>query len=156
MADLSIINDAGAEGSAIATLIYHPEFILQTDYLKARFFYNVENGCIYWAIQELYKKGVETIDAINLTNMLNSNMAVKKKIEEYNLSDMREFITMAQYAARHTLEEYKLLANWVNVDINGYLNKNNITVLNFSLKPQDGQTSEPDRFSLKHPRQSLL
>lgn len=113
MADLSIINDAGAEGSAIATLIYHPEFILQTDYLKARFFYNVENGCIYWAIQELYKKGVETIDAINLTNMLNSNMAVKKKIEEYNLSDMREFITMAQYAARHTLEEYKLLANTI-------------------------------------------
>lgn len=113
MADLSIITDAGAEGSAIATLIYHPEFILQTDYLKARFFYNVENGCIYWAIQELFKRGVETIDAINLTNMLNSNMAVKKKIEEYNLSDMQEFITMAQYAARHTLEEYKLLANTI-------------------------------------------
>ena len=113
MADFSIINDAGAEGSAIATLIYHPEFILHTDYLKAKYFYNVENGCIYWAIQELYKCGIETIDAINLTNMLNSNMAVKKKIEEYNLSDMREFIAMAQYAARHTLEEYKLLANTI-------------------------------------------
>lgn len=34
-------------------------------------------------------------------------------------------------------KQYKLLANWVNVDINGYLNKNNITVLNFSLKPQE-------------------
>lgn len=113
MADISILNDSGAEGSAIATLIYHPEFILHTDYLKARFFYNVENGCIYWAIQELFKAGIDHIDAINLTNMLNSNHAVKKKIEEYNLSDMQEFVSMAQYAARHTLEEYKLLANTI-------------------------------------------
>ena len=113
MADISILNDAGAEGSAIATLIYHPQFILHTDYLKARYFYNVENGCIYWAIQELYKAGIEHIDAINLTNMLNSNKAVKKKIAEYNLSDLQEFVSMAQYAARHTLEEYKLLANTI-------------------------------------------
>ena len=113
MADISILNDAGAEGSAIATLIYHPEFILHTDYLKAKYFYNVENGCIYWAIQELFKAGIDNIDAINLTNMINSNNAVKKKIEEYNLSDMQEFISMAQYAARHTLEEYKLLANTI-------------------------------------------
>ena len=113
MADISILNDAGAEGSAIATLIYHPEFILHTDYLKAKYFYNVENGCIYWAIQELFKAGIDHIDAINLTNMINSNNAVRKKIEEYNLSDMQEFISMAQYAARHTLEEYKLLANTI-------------------------------------------
>ena len=113
MADISIINDAGAEGSAIATLIYHPEFVLHTDYLKARYFYNVENGCIYWAIQQLYQAGIDHIDAINLTNMLNSNKAVKRKIEEYNLSDMSEFISMAQYAARHTLEEYKFLANTI-------------------------------------------
>lgn len=60
---------------------------------------------------ELYKNGVETIDAINITNMLNSNKAVKKKIEEYNLTDMQEFISMSQFACRHTLEEYKLLVN---------------------------------------------
>ena len=42
--------------------------------------------------------------------MLNSNKAVKKKIEEYNVSDIQQFIDLAQYAARHTLEEYLLLA----------------------------------------------
>lgn len=41
--------------------------------------------------------------------MLNSNKAVKKVIDQYNLSNMQEFINMSQYAARHTLEEYKLL-----------------------------------------------
>lgn len=109
--DISAISDNQAEAGVIATLVYHPEFILHTDYLRPSYFYNVENGCIYWAIEELYKNGVETIDALNITNMLNSNRAVKKKIEEYNLTDMQEFINMSQYACRNTLEEYKLLVN---------------------------------------------
>lgn len=109
--DIALISDNQAEAGVVATLVYHPEFILHTDYLKASYFYNVENGCIYWAIQELYKNGVETIDAINITNMLNSNKAVKKKIEQYNLTNMQDFINMSQYACRHTLAEYKLLVN---------------------------------------------
>lgn len=108
-----MISDNQAEATLIATLVYHPDFILHSDYLKAGYFYNVENGCIYWAIQELYKNGVETIDALNISNMLNSNGPVKRKIEEYNLTNIQEFISMAQYAARHTLEEYKLLVNTV-------------------------------------------
>ena len=109
--DISAICDTQAEAGVIATLVYHPDFILHSDYLKPGYFYNIENGCIYWAIQELYKNGIETIDALNISNMLNSNKAVKRKIEEYNLTDLQQFITMAQYAARHTLEEYKLLVN---------------------------------------------
>lgn len=111
--DISSICDTQAEAAVIATLVYHPDFILHSEYLKAGYFYNIENGCIYWAIQELYKAGVETIDALNISNMLNSNAAVKRKIEEYNLQDMQKFIAMAEYAARHTLEEYKLLVNSV-------------------------------------------
>lgn len=111
VSDISLISDNQAEAGIIATLVYHPEFILHTDYLKPAYFYNVENGCIYWAIQELYKNGVDTIDAMNITTMLNSNRAVKKKIEEFNLADMQEFISMSQVACRHTLEEYKLLVN---------------------------------------------
>ena len=111
--DNSAISDVQAEAAVIATLVYHPDFILHSEYLRPGYFYNVENGCIYWAIQELYKAGIDTIDALNISNMLNSNRAVKRKIEEYNLTDMQEFISMAQYAARHTLEEYKLLVNSV-------------------------------------------
>ena len=111
--NIGAISDTQAEAGVIATLVYHPEFILHTEYLKAGYFYNLENGCIYWAISELYKAGITTIDALNISNMLNSNKAVKRKIEEYNLNDMQEFIAMAQYAARHTLEEYRLLANTV-------------------------------------------
>lgn len=111
--DVSTINDIQSESGVIATLIYHPDFILHSDYLKPGYFYNVENGCLYWAIQELTKAGVENIDALNLTSMINSNKAVKRKLEEYNLGNLQEFVNMAQYAARHTLEEYKLLVNSV-------------------------------------------
>lgn len=111
--DISMISDNQAEAALIASLLYHPEFILHSDYLKPGYFYNVENGCIYWAISELYKAGVDTIDAINISNMFKTNNAVQNKIEEYNLTDLQSFINMAQYAARHTLEEYKLLVNRV-------------------------------------------
>ena len=96
MSDISSITDTQAEAGVIATLVYHPDFILHSDYLKPGYFYNVENGCIYWAISELYKVGIETIDALNISNMLNSNRAVKRKVEEFNLNDMQQFINMAQ------------------------------------------------------------
>lgn len=111
--DVSGIVDIQAESGIIATLIFHPEFILHSEFLKAGYFYQTDSGCIYWAIQELYKAGVDNIDAFNITNMLNSNKAVKNTTEKYNLPSMQEYIDMCGLIARHTLEEYMLLANKV-------------------------------------------
>lgn len=105
--------DTQAESGIIATLMRHPEFIMQSDYLQPRYFYNIENGCIYWAIGELYRQGIDNIDAFNLSNQLKSNKATSKKIEEYNLTDMQKFIDLAEYAARETIEEYHVLVNQV-------------------------------------------
>ena len=105
--------DNQAESGVISTLVYHPEFILHSDYLKAGYFYNQDNGCIYWAISELYKNGIDNIDAFNISNMLSSNKSVQKTIEKYNLPSIQEYIELCSEAARHTLEEYKLLAQTV-------------------------------------------
>lgn len=113
MRDLAVLSDNQAEAGVIATLLYHPDFILHSDYLKPGYFYNVENGCLYWALQELTKAGVDNVDALNLANMINSNAAVRKTIQNHNISDLNEFISLASYAARGTLEEYKLLTNRV-------------------------------------------
>lgn len=113
MKDISLISDNQAEAGVISTLIRHPDFILYTDYLRPKYFYNTENGCMYWAIQQLYKNGVTTIDAINLMNMLSSNKAVQREIDKYNITNIQKFIDMSQYAVRHTIEEYKLLVNTV-------------------------------------------
>lgn len=60
-------------------------------------------------------------------------------LNEYDASQLLIDKDLSNYYDELTKysKQYKLLANWVNVDINGYLNKNNITVLNFSLKPQE-------------------
>lgn len=111
MRDISLISDNQAEAGVIATLIQHPDFVLYTDYLRGTYFYNPENGCIYWAIRELQHNGVGTIDAVNLMNMLSSNPSVLRRVERFNLSNMQSFIDNSQYMARHTIEEYKLLVN---------------------------------------------
>lgn len=109
--DISELSDIQSEGGVIGTLIYHPEFILHTDYLLPNYFYGVENGCCYWAIQELYKDGITNIDAYNISNKLQSHQGVSKTIEKYNLPSVQEFVELYKEAARHTLEEYKMLAD---------------------------------------------
>ena len=111
--DVMELADNQAESGVISTLVYHPEFILHTDYLKPGYFYNQDNGCIYWAISELYKKGIDNIDAFNISSMLSSNKAVQRTIEKYNLPSIQEYIDLCAETARHTLEEYKLLAQTV-------------------------------------------
>lgn len=108
--NINELSDIQSESGVIGTLIYHPEFILHTDYLKPGYFYGVENGCIYWSIQELYKEGITNIDAYNISNKLQSHQGVQKTIEKYNLPAVQEFIELYKETARHTLEEYKMLA----------------------------------------------
>ena len=107
------LKDVAAESGVIASLLNHPEFILHTDWLKANHFSQRENGAIYWAISELYRKGITNIDELNLNNQLNSNDAVKKLMIKHNLEDINKYMELASYAARDTLEEYIELCNTV-------------------------------------------
>lgn len=109
--DVSNLSDIQSESGVIGTLIYHPEFVLHTDYLKPNYFYGTENGCIYWSIQELYNDGITNIDAYNISNKLQSHKGVSKTIEKYNLPSVQEFVELYKETARHTVEEYKMLAN---------------------------------------------
>lgn len=109
--DIAELSDIQAESGVIGTLIYHPEFVLHTDYLKPRYFSGEDNQCIYWAIQGLYQDGITTIDAFNLSSKIQSNPAVKKVIEKYNLPACEEFIELFKNTARHSIEEYKMLAD---------------------------------------------
>lgn len=111
--ELEKLSDIKAEAGVIATLVNSPQFILSSDYLKPGYFFHKENGCIYWAIDQLYKSGIDNIDAFNITNMLESNSAVQKTLEKVNMPDMEEYISLSQDVARHTEAEYRLLAERV-------------------------------------------
>lgn len=113
MADYSELKDIAAESAVISSLLNHPEFILHSDWLKAEHFSQKENGAIYWAINELYRKGITNIDEVNLNNQLSSNKAVANLMTTHNLSDVSKYMDLAGYAARDTLEEYIELCNTV-------------------------------------------
>ena len=108
-----ILKDDLAESGVIATLVCHPEFLFKGTQLKARYFYNIDNSCIFWAINELVKSGVSNIDGINLSNMLNSNKKVSKIMRKHNITDINEYIRLCESSARESDEEYSLLAQKV-------------------------------------------
>ena len=101
--DIKEISDIQSESGVVGTLVYHPDYILHTDYLFPNYFYGVENGCLYWAIQELYREGI--------SNKLQSHKGVVRAMEKYNLPAVQEYMELYKQAARHTLEEYQMLAN---------------------------------------------
>jgi len=94
-------------------LIVHPEFIVHSDNLQPSMFRNKENGCLYWAISELYKQSILTIDTFNLENIINSNSGVKNTISKFNDKFIEELIDMSVFVARETTEEYKAIVNKV-------------------------------------------
>ena len=107
MADYSDLKDIAAESAVISSLLNHPEFILHSDWLKAEHFSQKENGAIYWAINELYRKGITNIDEVNLNNQLASNKAVANLMTTHNLSDVSKYMELSGFACRDTLEEYE-------------------------------------------------
>ena len=107
MADYNDLKDVAAETAAISSLLNHPEFILHSDWLKAQHFSQKENGAIYWAINELYKKGITNIDEVNINNQLQSNKSVLKLMTTHNLTDISKYMELAKLASRDTLKEYE-------------------------------------------------
>lgn len=110
MQDIAELSDIQSESGIIGTLIYHPEYIEHTDFLQPNYFYGVDNGILYWGIRELTREGIMTIDAYNLSNKLKSHSGVQKRLDQFNLPNIQEWLEMFKQVARHSLEEYKVLA----------------------------------------------
>jgi len=69
---------------------------------------------MYYAICELAKRGVEQIDAYNITNILNRNASTRAVTSTIlSVAAINEFLQNASAIARTTPEEYKLVADAV-------------------------------------------
>jgi replicative DNA helicase len=95
--------DINAESGVVSTLIYHPDFILHSEYLKPGYFYRKENACIYWAIQELYKSGIDKIDTFNIIAKIDSNKKTKEMFASMNITSVQDLIDMYKLIARNTI-----------------------------------------------------
>jgi replicative DNA helicase len=101
-----------AEAGIIASLIYNPEYIFHNEQLKPNHFYNKESSCLYWAIEQLIKQGVDNIDSFNLTTIINSNEGIKNTFDKYNIN-LEDYINLSRNVKRDSIEEYKVLVNRV-------------------------------------------
>ena len=112
--DISTVKDVTSEAGIIATLAFHPEFSFFSEELTPHHFTDEANGYMYYAISELAKKNVERIDAYNILNILNAKASTKAITEKILTVDViNGFLEAAEYIARSTEEEYKLLVDSV-------------------------------------------
>lgn len=108
--NVSDIKNIESEAGVIASIIKHPEFTFYSEQLRYNYFTDIVNGYIYWAVQQLARKEVVTIDAYNIMNILSSNKYTSERTEkEISIEILNDIITNSDYIARSTAEEYMVL-----------------------------------------------
>lgn len=105
------INALESESGIIATLIHKPEFCFSSESLLPNYFSDRYNRCIYVAITELANRGIKTIDAFNIFEILTSMESLKRAASDITVDRLQELVDISGVLARNSIEEYKLLVN---------------------------------------------
>lgn len=100
-----------SESGIIASLIHNPELVFYSEELKESHFTNSDNQCIYTAIQTLAHRGIKTVDAFNILEILNSEESTRSKASKLTIERLNELVELSTIIARHTPEEYKVLVD---------------------------------------------
>lgn len=103
------IKNIESEAGIIASIVMKPELTFYSEQLKPNHFSDSQNAYIYYAVCELAKRGIEKVDAYNITNILNMKEATKKQTEVITIQALNDLIEIAKVIARESVEEYKLL-----------------------------------------------
>lgn len=105
------IKNIESEAGIIASIVLKPELTFYSEQLRPNHFADMQNAYIYYAVCELAKRGIEKIDAYNITNILNMKESTKKQTEVITIQALNDLIDVAKFIARDTVEEYKLLVS---------------------------------------------
>lgn len=105
------IKNIESEAGIIASIILKPELTFYSEQLKPNHFSDAQNAYIYYAVCELAKRGIEKVDAYNITNILSMKKGTEKQAEQITIQALNDLIEIAKVIAREFVEEYKLLVN---------------------------------------------
>lgn len=105
------IKNVESEAGIIASIVMKPELTFYSEQLRPNHFSDTQNAYIYYAVCELAKRGIEKVDAYNITNILNMKESTKKQTETITIQALNDMIEIAKVIARDTVEEYKLLVS---------------------------------------------
>jgi len=111
--ETAVLSDIAAEAGIISSLIKKPDLFFSSENLKPKNFFNMENGFLYWAIGSLVQKGVEKIDAFNITMSLEANKHTAEQTKTLTPQTLNELIEMSNVLSRDSVEEYTILVDRV-------------------------------------------
>ena len=111
--DINEVKDVQSEAALVATLINNPGFAFFSEQLKPTHFTDSMNVCLYYALTELAKRGVNTADVVNIQGVWNATESWKNKTSRISIEQLNEHLNLSKSAARATKEEYSLLASVV-------------------------------------------
>lgn len=103
------INSIESEAGVIATLIHHPEWQFYSEHLLPNHFTDKKNKCVYTAICDLTRRGINTVDTYNIFESLGSSEATRRYSADITIDEVNELIDMSDVLCRGTIEEYKML-----------------------------------------------
>ena len=107
------IKNVEAEAGVIASILLKPELVFYSEQLRPNHFTDSNNAWIYYAVNELVKRGVEKMDVYNITNILNMREATKKATESITVKSLGELFDVAKLIARESVEDYQVLVRAV-------------------------------------------
>lgn len=107
------MKDVQSETSLVATLINNPTYAFFSEQLRPNHFTDQMNACLFYALTELAKRGVNNADVVNVQSMWNATESWKNKTAKISVEQLNEYINLSKIAARATKEEYDMLVNVV-------------------------------------------
>lgn len=111
------IKNIEAEAGAIASVLLKPELTFHSEQLQPNHFTNPQNAYVYYAVRELAKMNVETVDAYSIINFLNTKKGTQQVGNDVNaiitIQSLQELFDDAKLIARTTPEAYKVIVNAV-------------------------------------------
>lgn len=111
MRNVNEISDVTSEAGVVASAALNPELTFYSEELSPHHFTNPSNAYLYYAISELARRDITTIDAYNVTNILNATAATREKASSLlPIPAINEFLENAPLIARSSPEEYRMLA----------------------------------------------
>lgn len=105
------INAIDSEAGVVATLVRNPEFYFYAEELLPRHFTDRQNAVLYEAIADLAQRGIRTVDAYNLVNVISNSDSMRNLYGLVDITSIENMISIAPSIWRNTPEEYKLLVD---------------------------------------------
>ena len=111
--DINEVKDVTAESSLIGTLISNPSYAFFSEQLKPKHFSDQLNSYMYFALAELAKRDVSTVDVVNIQSVWGATESWRTKTSSITAEQIHEYINLSKIVARSTRQEYEMLASVV-------------------------------------------